>query len=260
MKQEEAVDVVGEEPSPLELERMLFVSEIFGPVWQGEGRQAGQVCTFLRLFGCNLSCRWCDTPYTWAVSDRRAELHITGKKYDIAEERHRMSIAQVVEQLQSLSARLVVISGGEPMLQVARLEFLIPVLQDVGFKVAVETAGTIDPLTLAFAHGIQWTVSPKLSSSQNAKDKRYKPDILDIYRDMHADFKFVIASSDDLFEAQRIVEDHGINRAHVWIMPEGIDADTIIRRARAIAPKVEQLGWNLTLRQHVLLYGDQRGR
>ena len=44
---------------------MLAVSEIFGPTHQGEGPSTGRLCGFVRLARCNLSCLWCDTPYTW---------------------------------------------------------------------------------------------------------------------------------------------------------------------------------------------------
>ena len=44
---------------------LLPVSEVYGPVWQGEGPDTGRRCSFLRLGHCNLACDWCDTPYTW---------------------------------------------------------------------------------------------------------------------------------------------------------------------------------------------------
>lgn len=59
----------------------LVVSEVFGPTHQGEGPHAGQLCAFVRLMGCNLSCSWCDTPYTWDAS-----------RYDLKAEGHRMTV------------------------------------------------------------------------------------------------------------------------------------------------------------------------
>jgi 7-carboxy-7-deazaguanine synthase len=55
----------------------LVVSEVFGPTIQGEGPHAGQRAAFVRLGGCNLTCTWCDTAYTWDARryDLRAELH-----------------------------------------------------------------------------------------------------------------------------------------------------------------------------------------
>ena len=54
----------------------LAVSEIFGPTLQGEGPSSGRRAMFLRLAGCNLSCSWCDTAYTWDWSryDKKAEV------------------------------------------------------------------------------------------------------------------------------------------------------------------------------------------
>lgn len=54
-----------------------MVSELFGPTVQGEGPSAGQLASFARMSGCPLSCRRCDTSWTWdwARYDRSAEQH-----------------------------------------------------------------------------------------------------------------------------------------------------------------------------------------
>jgi 7-carboxy-7-deazaguanine synthase len=51
------------------------VSALFGSTLQGEGPSAGRPASFIRLSGCLLSCRWCDTPWTWDWTrfDRGAE-------------------------------------------------------------------------------------------------------------------------------------------------------------------------------------------
>src|SRR3954471_17481940 len=100
--------------------RSLLVSEIFGLTIQGEGRSVGVPCAFLRLGGCNLHCTWCDTPYTWVFDDRHTVLHGAHKRYDPVEELQRLSVEDVINQLRHVQPDeygLVVISGGEPMLQ-----------------------------------------------------------------------------------------------------------------------------------------------
>jgi len=123
---------------------------------QGEGAQAGSRAVFLRFAGCNLwsgreqdreaaQCRFCDTDFVGTDGEG-------GGKFASAD-----ALAEQVEELwgPGEERRLVVITGGEPMLQLD--EALIEALHGRGFRVAVETNGTL-PATA----GIDWIcVSPK---------------------------------------------------------------------------------------------------
>ena len=123
---------------------------------QGEGVQAGSRAVFLRFAGCNLwsgreqdrataQCRFCDTDFVGIDGEG-------GGKFASAEE-----LAAHVEALwgEGRERRLVVVTGGEPMLQLD--EALVEALHARGFRVAVETNGTI-----AATPGIDWIcVSPK---------------------------------------------------------------------------------------------------
>jgi 7-carboxy-7-deazaguanine synthase (Cx14CxxC type) len=123
---------------------------------QGEGVQAGSRAVFLRFAGCNLwsgreqdrataQCTFCDTDFVGTDGE-------AGGKFESAE-----ALADRVESLwgPDRDRRLVVITGGEPMLQVD--EPLVGALHERGFRIAVETNGTL-PAT----PGIDWIcVSPK---------------------------------------------------------------------------------------------------
>ena len=100
------------------------VSEIFESV-QGEGLNMGHPCTFIRMFGCNLNCPWCDSKETWTTT--------AGAKY--AE----YNVEQIVEMCKST---LVVITGGEPLAQ--DLIPLIKELQEQHHAVAIETNGSLN--------------------------------------------------------------------------------------------------------------------
>ena len=131
------------------------VKEIFLTL-QGEGMQAGRRAVFLRFAGCNLwsgreadraeaQCRFCDTDFVGTDGEG-------GGKFSEAS-----ALAANVARLwgPDRERRLVVVTGGEPMLQLDPA--LIDALHGEGFKIAVETNGT-----LAAAEGIDWlTVSPK---------------------------------------------------------------------------------------------------
>ena len=123
---------------------------------QGEGVQAGSRAVFLRFAGCNLwsgreqdrataQCNFCDTDFVGTDGEG-------GGKFERADE-----LAAHVERLwgEGQDRRLVVITGGEPMLQLDAA--LIDALHTRGFRVAMESNGTIEA-----AAGIDWVcISPK---------------------------------------------------------------------------------------------------
>lgn len=224
----------------------LVVNECFGPSLQGEGPSSGRRCGFVRLGRCSLACTWCDEPQTWAWD-----------RFDPAAELQQLSVEAVLGALDTMSVDMVVVTGGEPLLQQPGLEALLCGVKERGWRAEVETAGTISP---TMAHGLvdQWNVSPKLANSGNALERRYKPDVLQRFEASgRAVFKFVVCERVDLDEVDAIVRQCGLT--NVWIMPEGTDAATLERRSTALADDVVKRGWNLTTRLHILLWGDKRG-
>ncbi len=102
---------------------MLSINEIFYSI-QGESTFAGRPCVFVRLAGCDLRCSWCDTTYAFA-------------------EGRRMSVDDVMEQVDAYGSALVEVTGGEPLLQ----EDVYPLMEqllDGGRTVLLETGGQID--------------------------------------------------------------------------------------------------------------------
>lgn len=223
----------------------MIVSEVFGPTVQGEGPSMGRRCGFVRLGHCNQSCSWCDTPYTWRWTD-----------HDPAVELQEMHLDEIVRSLDDMGVDMVVITGGEPLLQQRELKPLVDALRaERGWRVEVETAGTIAPdLDID-----QWNVSPKLANSGNPRDRRYKPDVLRALASTgRAAFKFVVCNADDLPEVESIVTGCGLN--NVWLMPEGTDPGTLTQRLTWITPAAIARGWNVTPRLHIMIWGDERGR
>ena len=101
----------------------MRITEIFFSI-QGESTHAGRPCVFVRLTGCNLRCRWCDSEYTFTGGEK-------------------MSIDEVVDRVRAYGCNLVEITGGEPLAQSEAFE-LIRRLADDGFEVLIETSGSID--------------------------------------------------------------------------------------------------------------------
>ncbi|HVE95366.1 MAG TPA: 7-carboxy-7-deazaguanine synthase QueE [Acidimicrobiales bacterium] len=226
----------------------LVVNEVFGPTIQGEGPAAGRRCAFLRLGRCNLSCAWCDTPHSWDWS-----------RHDPATELVERTTESVFDEIASMRVDMVVVTGGEPLLQWRRLPPLFRACRSAGWEVHVETAGTlpwIGPTDLV----TQWVVSPKLANSQMPLERRYRPAVLAGFVAARAAFKFVVTSPADLDEIAGIVTEVNIPPRSVWIMPEGTDRDRVVRRTAALADAAIARGWNLTTRLHVIAWGAQRGR
>ena len=224
----------------------LVVSEVFGPTLQGEGPSAGRLAGFVRLGRCNLACGYCDTPYTWDWD-----------RYDPAEELATVPVSDVLAQLDDMDVDMVVVTGGEPLLQQRSLAPLLKGAKDRGWRVEVETAGTVAP---ALAAGLvdQYNVSPKLANSGNDVSRRYRPEALRAFQATgRAVFKFVACGPSDLDEVGAMVAECGLEP--VYVMPEGTDAATVTARMQELAEPVLARRWNLTPRLPILVWGDRRG-
>jgi 7-carboxy-7-deazaguanine synthase len=132
------------------------VMEVFGPTVQGEGPLAGALTHFVRLGACDYRCTWCDSLF--AVIPEQVKEHAT-----------KMTPFQICSAVQALtpSAPWVTLSGGNPALH--DLTDLAQRLQSYGFKVAVETQGSVWRDWLSFVDML--VVSPKPPSSRMASER-----------------------------------------------------------------------------------------
>lgn len=233
----------------------LRVNEVFETL-QGEGPSVGRQAVFLRLSGCNLDCAWCDTPYTWDWTGKN------GRAFNPRDETTLVEPAGMADELRPRLNRapLLVITGGEPLIQRTALAALVDSLDwtDYDGRIEVETNGTLPPgdrlLNRCF-----FNVSPKLAHSGVAHHRAIKPTALRSFT-KRTIFKFVVKDLDDLDEVEAIVDDIGAKDTQVWIMPEGRTAADVGAGMTKLVDGVLERGWNLTPRLHVLLWGDERGR
>jgi 7-carboxy-7-deazaguanine synthase len=125
---------------------MLNVMEIFHSI-DGEGIRAGELTTFIRLAGCNLACKYCDTAYS------------------INPKREAFMKMEVVDIADKVLYQNVTITGGEPLLQSEVVDLCIA-LSERGISVNVETNGTIVPPEVPnIGDGIFFTVDYKTGCS-----------------------------------------------------------------------------------------------
>jgi 7-carboxy-7-deazaguanine synthase len=237
-------------PAVSNLDQDLAMNETFGPTFQGEGPSCGRLARFIRLFGCHLSCTFCDSAYTHDSA-----------RYDLDAEHTITTIDTILAWLATGSPGLVVITGGEPLLQPRALTRLAKGIRDHGLAtdIEIETSGTIAPPVDLTDAVTRFNVSPKLANSGLHHHQRIRPAVLDAFATSgKAVFKFVAQEVCDLDEIEELVVAHGLDP--VWVMPEGTDSTTILTRMRLLADPVLARGWNLSNRLQVLIWEDARAR
>jgi 7-carboxy-7-deazaguanine synthase len=161
----------------------MNITEIFRSL-QGEGKNQGKPCLFIRLAGCNLHCRWCDTAF---AQSRGIEL----------------SIDAILDQAWHPNPSYICITGGEPLLQAVELEQLLVLLHERGNTIDIETNGTIDFTRVQPYATVCMDV--KCPSSGEQSDIR----LLDALRPQDT-VKFVIQDETDCLYARDIITSHQI--------------------------------------------------
>lgn len=253
-------------PRPLRLAvQAPGVPEIFKSV-QGEGRSAGRIRTFVRLSGCNLYCSWCDTAYTWNwlsaprphVLDRPGAPHA----FDPGDEVLRLPVDATAEAIVAMRGEGVVITGGEPLGQMAGIVALIAAIRarQPEAAIEIETNGTVVPSAALAASVDLFMVSPKLGHAGVDERLALRPRALAAFAALDtAFFKFVARDAADVAAVAALVDRYGIARGRVYIMPEGTTAEALDRIGTAIVDAVIDHGFAYSDRLHIRLFGDKRG-
>jgi len=200
-------------------EKMRLI-EIFYSM-QGEGPATGRPATFVRLADCNLRCEGCDTD---------------------KEPTRIIALSALLEEIKLLGPR-VVITGGEPTLQMAELSELIAALHSKGMEIHIETNGT-NPIDAAILEKIHYAVvSPKRGSNFH----------LDYWTEKaNVHLKFVLGTAAWCWTSEQLEElVSDLNRERVWIMAYGTDQD--MRGAREAWDLALRLCVNYSDRLHIRL-------
>jgi 7-carboxy-7-deazaguanine synthase len=203
----------------------LLVCETFASL-MGESTRAGLPAYFIRLTGCNLRCRYCDTPYA----------------YEGGQE---MTVAALVEAVRAQPHRLVLVTGGEPLLQ-ADTPRLLADLLDAGCTVCLETNGS-RPIGSVDAR-VHRIVDVKCPGSGMADHQDWRNLDLLTPRD---EVKFVITDRFDFTWALKVVKTHRLaERLPVLISP--VFGQVVLREAAAwILDSGLPLRLNLQLHKYI---------
>ena len=225
----------------------MIINEIFYSL-QGEGFLAGVPCVFIRLAGCPLRCKWCDTKYAWSKD--------AGKE---------LSITKIIEEVQDWPGGYVVITGGEPMINSDLLK-LVKGLKNAHKHITIETAG------IAYIPDLPcdlMSISPKLSNSipdeekpaalheDSRLDLAVLSELLDNY---DYQLKFIIETDSDQLEIEETLEAlDGVDYEKVMLMPQAATREELIEKSPMVADLCKRSGFAFSQRLQVLLWNNQKG-
>lgn len=212
----------------------MKVVEIFNSI-EGEGIRAGLPCTFIRLFGCNLKCSYCDSRYA-----------CEGNDYSV------MSIKEICNVVKMYQCKRITLTGGEPLIHPG-VYTLIQALLDEGYFVNVETNGSKEP-RLRHEH-LFYTVDFKTKSS-GVSDKM-EPGVFGYSLEPTDVVKFVVGSTEDLDQALEVVEKYDI-KSPVFVSPVfgKIEAVRIVEYIQ----NHKLWDWRVQLQMHKYIWDpDQKG-
>ena len=209
----------------------LLISEIYATL-QGEGLRAGRPCALVRLAGCNLRCAWCDTSH--ARDDGRE-----------------MDLPAVLAEVRRLALPMVLVTGGEPLLQAAA-PALLSALCDLGLEVLLQTNGSLDlsgvDARVTRCMDVKCPLSGQGESCHWPNLRTLNP------RD---EAKFILAGREDYDFACRVVKEHALAgrcavifspafgllppaRLAAWILEDRLDVRLGLQLHKIIWPGVER--------------------
>lgn len=236
------------------------VMEIFGPTIQGEGAMIGQKTMFVRTAGCDYSCAWCDSSFTWDGSGKEQISMMTAEE-----------IWDELKQLGGDGFSFVTISGGNPAL-LKSLDTLIALLREHKTTIGIETQGSrwqewfydIDELT----------ISPKPPSSKMKTNFAILDEIFSKLRNhsnkQHVSLKVVIFNEEDYEYAKQV---HQRYPDFPFFFQVGNDDLTTIDNAQLVYQLLQKYEWLINKvitddevknvkvlpQLHTYIWGNKRG-
>jgi 7-carboxy-7-deazaguanine synthase len=210
----------------------LRINEIFHSL-QGEADSVGFPTVFVRLTGCPLRCRYCDTEYAFHAGDWH-------------------EVEAVLEEVRGFGARHVCVTGGEPLAQPACLT-LLSRLCDLGFEVSLETSGALD--IAAVDTRVSRVVDVKTPGSGESGRNRAENFPLLTARDQ---VKFVICSRQDYEWSKVFLREHDLyGRCQILFSPsyEELSATQLAEWILT-----DRLAVRFQLQLHKILWGDVPGK
>lgn len=243
MSDELRPDVVAGRYDPSQFDpagEVLLVNEVFYSL-QGEGDNAGRAAVFVRMSKCNLACKFCDTEFE--AHTRRPVADIIAQVQAIVPPLRREDVAQMgaaptAEAVAWLSAGLnpwVILTGGEPGLQ--NCGPLILALQRAGFRVALETSGSVWSQWMIELDHV--CVSPKVALAKIPNELRM----------IASEFKWIVNAA-FLSMYERDPESVYLPGCRNWLQPESLNPKWTAAASKIVMARPNR--YALSLQTHKL--------
>jgi len=195
----------------------LRVVEVFESV-QGEGPYQGYLCTFIRLHGCNLRCKWCDTRYA---------INGSYKVY---------TLETLLKMTRKFRPKIVEVTGGEPLIQKATIPLLEELSRD--YTTLLETNGSLNLEKVPY--GVYNIVDVKPPSS--GEEKSFLLSNLSFLK-VGDTLKFVVANSSDLKFVEEFLEKHppkkGVYVLLSPVLPSKISGEELLRLMKKVPIRLQ---------------------
>lgn len=239
--------------------KKMPVHEIFGPTIQGEGMVIGQKTMFVRTGGCDYSCSWCDSAFTWNGT-QKADMMTAQNVFD--------KLMELGKTDAGFNFNHVTISGGNPALIGVPMEELIELLHEEGIKVGLETQGSM--WKGWFTEIDDLTISPKPPSSGMKTDWDKLDDIVGLLEAVGSNFslKVVIFDDADFEYAKKVYKRYQPDVFYVSVGNEdaaeqGSISGRLLEKLGWLWDKVleepEANNWRPFPQLHTLVFDNKRG-
>ena len=182
----------------------MYLDEMFVSI-QGEGSETGQLCTFVRLFGCPFRCSYCDTKQD-PINKKR--IHAEG----------------IVRGVKAFKVKNVCITGGEPLIYKEELMPIVWELQHSGYNVSIETSGCIEIDYEPYLRSYKYIMDIKCPSSKMSTKNVYD-NLLKLQA--NDDLIFVIKDREDYDFMKRVLMKYSTS-AKIFISPMFEDNKPVI--------------------------------
>lgn len=216
----------------------LKVCEIFGSI-DGEGLFTGNLATFIRLGGCNLRCKYCDTKYSFETSQMKS-----------------MTISEIIAEVNRIGYHRVTLTGGEPLISDGVLELVSSLIEN-GNHVNIETNGSVRIDSLLASDSVTVTMDYKLPSSgvneSSFASRLFRED--EIKKLMDKDVLKLVVGKGDFAAAEEILVKTN-PRSYVYLSPVfgEIEPVELVEFAKMMSSKYRGLRFTQRMRVQVQLH------
>lgn len=229
---------------------------------QGEGKYTGRLSYFVRFFGCNLFCKWCDSAYA----------------NDIDNQEYTYNLNLYSEILKNKNIKHIVFTGGEPLLKRQELVDYTNFLINKGYYVTIETNGSIFYSDFINSKRLLFSISPKLENSLpvSGMERKIHKKIINLipervygyikrYPDNYI-LKFVVSTEKDMKDIKNFIrevnsynEHYNVDNNKIYLMPLGANKNQLKKNKEFVVKQCLKNGYNYSPRLQIDIWNTRRG-